>query len=301
MSVVPVPVPSVRSVALRPISRLPLARRRRRTEVIRIVGWPDPVIDRLGYDPRSLYVETFWLGILGPTCTWLMRRLAAGLDDRPDGFDLDVDDTARALGLGSRSGRQSPFRRALARCVTFQVARRQGPMTLAVRRRLPPLPRRHLLRLPTSLQESHATWMVPVKSSPVLEEARRNARRLALGLLASGKERPEVELQLVRWQVHPAIAHEATQWAWAFRAHEANGADDGPWRPTGRVRERPRCGWCAGAAGHARWARWPRVWPRYARWTGRLTRWSSALPLEPRGSSPRRMSETMRSRDGPTL
>jgi hypothetical protein len=36
-------------------------------EVIRIVGWPDPVIDRLGYDPRSLYVETFWLGILGPT------------------------------------------------------------------------------------------------------------------------------------------------------------------------------------------------------------------------------------------
>jgi len=225
MSVVPVPVPSVRSVALCPLPD-PTGPSPAEAEVIRIVGWPDPVIDRLGYDPRSLYVETFWLGILGPTCTWLMRRLAAGLDDRPDGFDLDVEDTARALGLGSRSGRHSPFRRALARCVTFQVARRHGPMTLAVRRRLPPLPRRHLLRLPTSLQESHSTWMAPVKSTPVLEEARRDARRLALGLLASGKERPEVELQLFRWQVHPAIAHEATQWAWAFRAHEAKGADD---------------------------------------------------------------------------
>ncbi len=225
MTVVPVPVPSVRSVALRPLpgpastGEVPPGRADDPAEVetIRVVGWPDPVIDQLGYDPRSLYVETFWLGILGPTCTWLVRRLATGLDDQPEGFDLDLEDTARALGLGGRSGRQSPFRRALARCVAFQVARREGPMTLAVRRRLPPLPRRHLLRLPASLQQSHAAWIVPVRSSPVLEDARRDARRLALGLLASGKARPEVELQLVRWHVHPAIAHEATQWAWAFR------------------------------------------------------------------------------------
>ena len=140
-------------------------------EVIHVVGWPDQVIDKLGYDPRSLYVETFWLGILGPTCTWLMRRLAAGLDEDPAGFDLDLADTARALGLGGRSGRHSPFRRALARCVTFEVARREGPTTLAVRRRLPPLPRRHLLRLPPTLQEKHTHWMIPSGSSPVLEDA----------------------------------------------------------------------------------------------------------------------------------
>lgn len=28
--------------------------------------WPDPVIDTLGHDPRSLYVERFWLPTLGP-------------------------------------------------------------------------------------------------------------------------------------------------------------------------------------------------------------------------------------------
>jgi hypothetical protein len=214
-------------------------------EILRVVAWPDPVIDRLGYDPRSLYVETFWLGILGPTCTWLMRRFAAALDESPTGFDLDMADTARALGLGDRSGRQSPFRRALARCVTFQMARREGPTTLAVRRRIPPMARRHLDRLPVPLQERHAQWMIPPRSSPVLEDARRNARRLALALLASGNERPEVELQLVRWHVHPALAHEAAQWAWAYRAHEATSS-----RAVGR---RPAAlkGSPAGSQGHA--------------------------------------------------
>jgi hypothetical protein len=219
-----VPVPAVRPGTLRPVPEPAVAAVAATPEIesIRIIGWPDPVIDRLGYDPRSLYVETFWLGILGPTCTWLMRRFAAGLDDDPDGFDLDRADTARALGLGDRSGRQSPFRRALARCVTFEMARPEGPTTLAVRRRIPPMPRRHLQRLPVSLQDRHSQWMTPVRSSPALEEARRNARRLALALLASDNTRPEVELQLVRWQVHPAIAHEAAQWAWAYRAHEAS-------------------------------------------------------------------------------
>jgi hypothetical protein len=150
-----------------------------------------------------------------------MRRFAAGLDDNPDGFDLERADTARALGLGVRDGRQSPFRRALARCVAFEMAKPEGPTTLAVRRRIPPMPRRHLQRLPDALQHRHAQWMTPVRSSPALETARRNARRLALALLASDNTRPEVELQLVRWQVHPAIAHEAAQWAWAYRAHEA--------------------------------------------------------------------------------
>jgi hypothetical protein len=31
--------------------------------------WPDGVIDALGHDPRSAYVEQFWLGILGPSTT----------------------------------------------------------------------------------------------------------------------------------------------------------------------------------------------------------------------------------------
>ena len=33
---------------------------------LHVLPWVDPVIDQVGYDPRSRYVERFWLGILGP-------------------------------------------------------------------------------------------------------------------------------------------------------------------------------------------------------------------------------------------
>ena len=49
MSAVVVPIPTTATLAVRP--------------------WPDPVIDALGHDPRSAYVEQYWLGILGPSST----------------------------------------------------------------------------------------------------------------------------------------------------------------------------------------------------------------------------------------
>jgi hypothetical protein len=45
--------------------------------------WTDPVIDTLGYDPRSRYVETFWLPTLGPTALLLLRHLADRFDRQP--------------------------------------------------------------------------------------------------------------------------------------------------------------------------------------------------------------------------
>ena len=48
---------------------------------VRVVPWPDPVVEEHGHDPRSAYVERYWLGLLGPTATWLVRRLASLVDD----------------------------------------------------------------------------------------------------------------------------------------------------------------------------------------------------------------------------
>ena len=123
-----------------------------------MVAWPEPVIEALGHDPRSQYVELFWLGVIGPTATWLMRRLAAGFDAQPEGFDLDLCETARTLGVGAGGGLNSPFRRAITRCVTFELACQPDTGVLAVRRKMPPLPRRLLVRLPASLQEHHSRW-----------------------------------------------------------------------------------------------------------------------------------------------
>ena len=61
--------------------------------------WSDPIVDDHGHDPRSAYVERFWLGVLGPTATWVLRRLARGLDAEPAGYCVDLVATARTMGL----------------------------------------------------------------------------------------------------------------------------------------------------------------------------------------------------------
>jgi hypothetical protein len=127
-------------------------------ELLHVSPWADEVVDKLGFDPRSSYVEDFWLGILGPSTVWLLRRFAAGFDYSPSGFDLDLAETARSIGISDRSNRNAPFVRAINRTVQFGLARLTGPDSLAVRRRIPPLTRRHLRHLSPALRELHAAW-----------------------------------------------------------------------------------------------------------------------------------------------
>ena len=172
---------------------------------LRIVPWVDPVADPHGVHPCSRYVELYWLGIIGPSTTWLLRRLNYGLEVHGDGYDLHLPETARALGLGDKMGKNSPFRRALARLITFELARAQGQSELAVRSRIPPLPLRHLSRLPEALQRSHRRWAAE-RHLPEAEQMRRRALRLATGLAEAGQDRAGIERRLAQWRFHPAVA-----------------------------------------------------------------------------------------------
>ena len=183
------------------------------TDVLHVSLWSDPVIDQLGHDPRSTYVERFWLPILGPTTTLLMRRLAHSLEAEPDGFDLALLDTATALGLGTKGGRNSPFLRAISRAVKFKIVRLDGSDTLAVRPKIPPLTRVQVDRLPLAVRDEHERWQVEAQRRPDLEQQRRRARRLALSLIELGEPDEAVEQQLHRWRFHPALAHDALRWA----------------------------------------------------------------------------------------
>ena len=185
------------------------------TDTLTIRPWPDEVIDALGHDPRSHYVETYWLGILGPSTTWLLRRLVAGLEASPAGFDLPLAETARRLGLGDKGGRHSPFMRSLTRLVQFDLAQSQGEPVLAVRRKVPPLNRRQVMRLPASLQAEHQALQEANLRTPAVEQLRRRGRQLALSLLELGEDLEAAERQLQRWRYHPALAREAAAWAWA--------------------------------------------------------------------------------------
>lgn len=182
------------------------------SDTLHVKPWPDDVVEKVGFDPRSPYVERFWLSIIGPSATWLMRRVAAGFDASPEGFDLPLSDTARALGLGDR-GRHSPLLRTVSRLILFELAHASGPSELTVRRKLAPLSRRHTHRLPPALQEAHARWQNEQLEEPPGEALRRRGRQLALSLLELGEDSESAERQLLRWRYHPALAREAVVWA----------------------------------------------------------------------------------------
>ncbi len=184
-----------------------------RPTVLTVEPWPDAVIDRLGHDPRSTYVEKFWLGILGPSTVWLLRKIAYEFDDNPNGFSLDLIETARSLGVGMRGGRNSPFTRSLERAAHFGVARFHGTGVYLVRRKLPPLNLRQLEHLPESLRTEHQTWVTTPPTHPNGQDRKERARLLALSLLEIGEEPDAVESQLHKWQFHPALAHDAIRWA----------------------------------------------------------------------------------------
>jgi hypothetical protein len=194
------------------MARLPIPFDTSATE-LQITPWHDPVLDAVGHDLRSAYVERFWLPILGPSTLLLARRIAAGFEVHPGGFALGLEETAAAMGLSLRDGANGPFYRAVARTVQFHITRPAGPAALTARPRVQQLSHRQLARLPVGLQRDHAAWIAEDRAEPTEEQRRQRARRLALSLLELGETREAAEHQLHRWKFHPAIAHDALRWA----------------------------------------------------------------------------------------
>ena len=180
--------------------------------------WVEPWVDlcneaHRGHHPRSPYVELFWLGVLGPSATWLIRRLAMRLEDEPEGFSANTAEIAGEIGLGSRQALQSAFDRAFERCCRFGLMQRGRHNTLFVRTRLPDLTARMAERLPPRLRATHDLWLRRQTRDPGDGDVLARGRHLAMALLACGDEPDAVERQLHSWQFHPAVAFEATHWA----------------------------------------------------------------------------------------
>ena len=129
---------------------------------------------------------------------------AAGFDEHPDGFELDVADAARTLGLSAAKGSASPFGRSIQRCVIFgmAMARSDG---WTVRRRMPVVTTRHLLRLPEPVRARHDDW---TRTTMRLDELER-AHVLASAMVKSGDDPGVLAPQLVAVGISPAAAEEA--------------------------------------------------------------------------------------------
>jgi hypothetical protein len=145
----------------------------------------------------------------------VLRRLVLGFDRYPLGYELDLSETACALGLSYTQGTANVFMRSLNRCVLFGVAQPTDG-TLAVRRRVPPVARRHLARMPDQLRSAHDSWTLSV--TRVSMEDLERARLLATAMVDAGDDRDVVERQLLALGVVPSAAAEVASSCCGSRA-----------------------------------------------------------------------------------
>ena len=122
-------------------------------DTFELIPWNDPLIELVGFPPHHAYVELLWLPVVGPSGTWLYRRLWQRVQQHADGTIIDLADLAASIGLGRGTAENSPIQKALDRVVRFGLARWDG--RLAVRTSAPPLACRQLGRLSPDLQAAH--------------------------------------------------------------------------------------------------------------------------------------------------
>lgn len=192
---------------------------------LRVVPWPHSLTDHFGHDTRSSYVERFWVSTLGPT-TILFLRHCAELLDGADSASVSLEDIAGTLGIGFTGGSSGPMFKTLVRACRFKTARPVAHATLAVRLTLPTLTNDQIQRLPASLRDRHEHFVTSASSGDVMSLQRTRARHVALSLIEYGDDIGEIEVQLARLRLHPAVAFDAARWAWR-QHHSGLTADDG--------------------------------------------------------------------------
>ena len=155
-----------------------------------VTPWADPVIDTLGHDPRSPYVERFWLGILGPSHHLAAapaggrprapaRRLRARRSPRPPG----ASGSAPGAGATRRSCARSPAAASSAWPARRRRRAGRAPQAAAAQ---PPAGRPPARR---RCSEAHQRLAGAASCARRPDDRdRRRARRLALSLLELGED-----------------------------------------------------------------------------------------------------------------
>ena len=120
--------------------------------------WVDPVVDARGHDPRSIYVERYWLSVIGPDgdvdhapVRRMLRRRARGV--RARSRTHRIDDGAVVL-----EGRRVTVRQGAPPLRDVRPRAADGRRVLPCDAGCRSVAQRHLKRLPDDLQAEHDEW-----------------------------------------------------------------------------------------------------------------------------------------------
>lgn len=168
-----------------------------------------------GHLPTSRYVRRYWSPLVGTTAIGCFIVIAEAIDDgRTSISPLEV---AGALGLVSPSELAEPLANLTRSGIAVAISGK-----VLVRRTAPTLKEEYEERLPPALREAHrrlrlqgllgSTETPQVTERSGHEEVDR-ARLLALSLLRMGISPAELEGEMHRRRLHPALAYQASIWA----------------------------------------------------------------------------------------
>lgn len=111
------------------------------------------------FSVHSEYFEKFWLGIIGPSCVIVLRKICSELDKSPSGLSVDSEVFASCLGIGVRGGKNAPLFRTLTRLQRFGLVKQFSDGHYAVRTMVPYLSKYYLSRLPFCIQAEHRSHL----------------------------------------------------------------------------------------------------------------------------------------------
>ncbi len=184
-------------------------------EFVRFRSMFDPRHDYRYHDPRSVYVERFWMSVLGPSAILflrlIIRELAATTTD-DQSVVLEVSEISRRLGLGYKGGKNSALMRTIERCCTFGMANRIDTGVLDVRTAIPPMPDHLHNRLTKALREEIVMWS---RTHDCHEIDDGQARSLARDILDMGHGLHESAERLMMLNVGLETSQKSVAWSWA--------------------------------------------------------------------------------------
>ena len=120
---------------------------------------PSPVM----FSVQHEYVEMMWLPVIGPSATWMLRRLGVWATVWPQGTPVFLPELSEALGLGGATGAGSSVQRTMRRLVMFGLARWNGAFEVATQ--VPVVPDRQLVRMSAGLVRAHDRMVVAARGN----------------------------------------------------------------------------------------------------------------------------------------
>lgn len=168
-----------------------------------------------GHLPTSRYVRRYWSPLVGTTAVGCFIVITEAIDDgRTSIPPLEV---AGALGLESPTELAEPIANLARSGIAVAVSGK-----VLVRRTAPTLKEEYEHRLPPALREAHRRLrqqgLIASAGTPQVAERTGHdevdrARLLALSLLRMGLPPDQLEGEMHRRRLHPALAYQASVWA----------------------------------------------------------------------------------------